>query len=111
MMVSGTASRTPQRDYKVGAAPLARIRLEKRVTGSRDITILVADYDSESRDEGTQRARSTQRYLWFSGEPSTRGSARPADRRGGGDRPVTPQEQQVGDYLTELGIGVERHTH
>jgi propanol-preferring alcohol dehydrogenase len=47
MMVSGTGSRTPQRDYKVGAALLACIRLEKRVTGSRDITILVADYDSE----------------------------------------------------------------
>jgi Ala-tRNA(Pro) deacylase len=24
---------------------------------------------------------------------------------------VTPQEQQVGDYLTAIGIGVARHTH
>ena len=24
---------------------------------------------------------------------------------------MTPQEQQVSDYLAPLGIGVERHTH
>src|SRR5262249_4480211 len=45
------------------------------------------------------------------GEPGAAGSARPTDRGRGGDRPLPPQEQQVGAHPTTLGGAVERHTH